>query len=1363
MSKGKKTLKECLEGELLTRIENIWIEAKKYHEKQQGDCIQGRLHCKAVEANLGKLIPDDKKEKELRQASLFVLSAAACLHDIGKIPCNDAEEQKMDHGERSRNIIIKEYECLGLEKGEAIAVADVVRAHNHGRLNELQRETRDIGSEEVNIIELAAIFRLADILETTHSRAPDILSRIMFPDGNEPPKWSARKAVTGWHLDEKNRIILQAVPKKDSLDDVYTMWEMMKEELSRMAFYLAKCGYPYELGGLDIDETFLESESGEEITRARPFPGMAFYDRKYARIFKGRKEEIGTLVSFVRIEPITRLIGESGVGKTSLIHAGLFPRLELTGWKCIWTTPSDNSIEEIKKRIWSEFYRKNIDSKISLFKVMKLAAEEQKPNNLLIVIDQFEDILNCGTQEILGDLASALMAVFSRTAIPNLRVLISFRVEAMTKLNSRILRRITGSARQFPSVELGLLTREGAGEAFLTGLESASIGPDPVQEEGEKELLDVILDDIQKNDDRLYPPYLQMVAETLCRKVDQNNPIITRKMYLEDLEGADSIIARYLMELLKELGSRKEKAERVLIFLISSAGEKVKKSLHELSQETGIDIEELSEIMTKMEDLRMVRRVGDCEFEIIHNHLRKIIDEELVKEEDRRIKFLEEQLNSFYYNYKEYKEEYGDPITFFPVWVDLYKYRKIIKIDEEKYPFILCIALWENVGLGWFWLRELNSRKILMFTKDLIRHRMENISNQASTIFVKKATHEDMDIINEMLKDDEQPVRKAAIEALGKITTHEDKDMILEMLLSEYGDIRKAAVEALGKITTHEDKDMIFKMLHDEYEDVRILAGNILVKIVTLVDKSKITELLKDDEQLIRKAAVEALGKIATHEDRGTIYKIMKTEYGDVRKAAVDALGEIATHEDIDIVIEMLSDNNEDIRKAAEEVFVKIAIHGDIDMIFEMLKESKEDFQMSNERKSEKRPNPARIAAAKAFAKIATHEDMDKVIETLHSGDEDIRKAAEEVFVKITAIRDRNLIKDLLNDEEWFVQRAAAKALEKIATHEDIDTVIELLKCEYGDVRRIAEEIFVKIATHKDLDNVIEKLHHEEWPIRMAAERVFIKIATAEDRNIISEMLHDEEWLIRRAAVDALGKIATIEDRDMIKAMLHDEEWSVQRAAVEALGRIATHEDIDTVTEMLNSEYGDVRRIAEEILVRIATFEDRDKTIKLLQSMYRDVRITAEDILTNTVTDENRDMITKMLKSRHEDARKAAVEALGKIAIHEDMNMIIEMLNDEEESVRKAAVEILGKLETDEDIDAVIEMLQSNYEDIQKAAVGILGKTTTDKGREHILDSLSEKASSSREEQRELLFKVLAELDKAYYCPVVPNSKENKE
>ncbi|MCP5106148.1 MAG: HD domain-containing protein, partial [bacterium] len=276
MPKGNKALREVIKGDLLIQLNEIWRKAGSYHDGQKGDNIQGTKHCKTVETNLEKLIPDDKKGKELKPVDLFVLSAAACLHDIGKVVTDDAKGWKSDHGKRSMEIILNEYDKLGLDKGQAIAVGYVVSVHGDGKLDELPRNPTVIGNEEISIIELAATFRLADMLDTNYQRAPEILSVIKFPDGNVPSKWRGRQAITGWYLDEQDRIILQASPKPEEIDAVYTLKSMMNEDLAKISPYLKLYKYPSELGKLDVGDVFIKPDLKKKAISQRPFPGMAF-------------------------------------------------------------------------------------------------------------------------------------------------------------------------------------------------------------------------------------------------------------------------------------------------------------------------------------------------------------------------------------------------------------------------------------------------------------------------------------------------------------------------------------------------------------------------------------------------------------------------------------------------------------------------------------------------------------------------------------------------------------------------------------------------------------------------------------------------------------------------------------------------------------------------------------------------------------------------------------------------------------------------------------------------------------------------------------------------------------------------------
>lgn len=1099
MTKVENKFRDIIKGDLRTLIDAVWAKAKiTYHNFQKGDNIQGTIHCETVEINLGKLIPDIKKETDLKQIDLFILSAAACLHDIGKVESNDTKVFKSNHGKVSREIILKDYQKLGLDKGQAIAVGDIVSVHDDGNLEELPKTPVAIGSESINIIELAAIFRLADMLDTSYQRAPEIIRDLKFPDENIPSKWRGRQSITGWYLDRNNRIILQAAPEKDNeIEAVYALLAMMREDLSKISPHLKHYGYPSELGELDIRGVFLDSQLKQRATLQRPFPGMAFYTKDDAGIFKGRDVEIKKLLSNISSWPITLLIGESGAGKTSLIHAGLFPKIEIMSWKFVWTRPFGSPKENIKKMIWSVFFEGEVDQRKSLLDIMKQAANKSKPHRLLIVMDQFEDVLNCNVQEILDAFINDLVAIQTGTIIPNLKVLISFREDAQVKLNSRLLKIITGSAQQFPSVELERLTREGAKAALQSGFGNAGIGLDTRIEEGQKQLIEIILDDIQKADDRLYPPYVQMVAETLCKKINTNNPIITKDIYLDQLKGADNIIARYLIERINEFGPQKANAEKILIFLTSSAGKKAQKSLMELRSETDIEIDALKEILNKMIDLRMARPIGDEKFEIIHDCLSKIVDEELVKDEDRTIKFLNEQLNSFSQSYKVH----GTPIMSFPFMANLYRSRRKIKISEEKYPLILCTCLYKEIALGWFWLKDVDREKMFEMIKVHLLHEIKDISDKAFEIFIRIVKPEDRQKIIELLHSENKVYRKAAIRALGNILNPDDKNTMIEMLNDKDKEIRWEAVETFVKFVNPEDRDKINDMLGDKNNVYsRVAAIKALGKIIKPDDRNKIIKMFSDENRTVRENALEVFVNIIKPEDRNMILKILQDEDEDnhIRVDAVDAFRKIAKREDRDVILSILQDEEDFIAKATTRIFADIVKDEDKAVILDMLNSVNKYV---------------RIAAIKALRKIAKAEDIKTVKILVYDKDESIKQSAIYAYTDVTKrLLGINGIINLLYDTDSDIQQYASEILPTIAKPEDKDKIIKMLSDRKNHcAREVAVMALGNIAKHEDMDTICSILSSDvSMAVRQAAVTTLVKIAKLEDSEFLLDYLAKE-------------------------------------------------------------------------------------------------------------------------------------------------------------------------------------------------------------------------------------------------------------
>src|SRR4051794_29720247 len=65
----------------------------------------------------------------------------------------------------------------------------------------------------------------------------------------------------------------------------------------------------------------------QALSPDNPWPGLDPFDERDGEYFHGRTAESGELLRLVRRELLTALFGRSGLGKTSLLKAGLFPLL----------------------------------------------------------------------------------------------------------------------------------------------------------------------------------------------------------------------------------------------------------------------------------------------------------------------------------------------------------------------------------------------------------------------------------------------------------------------------------------------------------------------------------------------------------------------------------------------------------------------------------------------------------------------------------------------------------------------------------------------------------------------------------------------------------------------------------------------------------------------------------------------------------------------------------------------------------------------------------------------------------------------------------------------------------------------------
>ncbi len=118
-----------------------------------------------------------------------------------------------------------------------------------------------------------------------------------------------------------------------------------------------------------------------------PYRGLESYDREHAELFFGRKDVIDDLEKRVETETLTVVLGASGTGKSSVVKAGLLPRLDRRdGWHVLPTVrPGRHPLVPLGLAIGTSATTTAIKAGIE-------ALCEEHPRTILF-IDQFEELV----------------------------------------------------------------------------------------------------------------------------------------------------------------------------------------------------------------------------------------------------------------------------------------------------------------------------------------------------------------------------------------------------------------------------------------------------------------------------------------------------------------------------------------------------------------------------------------------------------------------------------------------------------------------------------------------------------------------------------------------------------------------------------------------------------------------------------------------------------------------------------------------------------------------------------------------------------------------------------------------------------
>jgi len=148
-----------------------------------------------------------------------------------------------------------------------------------------------------------------------------------------------------------------------------------------------------------------------EVDAEHPWPGLAPFAEDLSKYFHGRGGEIAALLRLIQRETLTVLFGQSGLGKTSLLLAGLFPVLRESDYWPIYfrldqSSDSPDLSYQVREIIGDELRRGEIDgpfpeSRETLWEYFHRRDVDfwNKRNRLVtpvLVFDQFEEFFTLG-------------------------------------------------------------------------------------------------------------------------------------------------------------------------------------------------------------------------------------------------------------------------------------------------------------------------------------------------------------------------------------------------------------------------------------------------------------------------------------------------------------------------------------------------------------------------------------------------------------------------------------------------------------------------------------------------------------------------------------------------------------------------------------------------------------------------------------------------------------------------------------------------------------------------------------------------------------------------------------------------------
>lgn len=358
-------------------------------------------------------------------------------------------------------------------------------------------------------------------------------------------------------------------------------------------------------------------EKPQDIAKA-PYKFLSYYDISDRGIFFGRDAAIDELSGQITRKKVVILNGQSGSGKTSLINAGVIPRLAENGYRYVsirdYTAPLRQLREFIRGK--PEFGGRDVGDQ-SLLEILRSIRNKQKLP-VVLIFDQFERFFvavdpatrRAFLEEMRQCLESGLCA-------DELNLVFSLRQDFFGQLVSEAEAVIPTFWNESHHHNLRTLSPNEARQAILGPLKDvANVSFDI------RFVDDVLLPQLMREGEseaEIEPPHLQIVCNQLyvearrkyAQQMEDGQPALIGDELYSELGKAEGMLRDYLDNVVSRItGADPEKTgivRSILKLMIETTGTRRFKPLVELLADLpDVPTSEAEETLNKLQDSRVL-------------------------------------------------------------------------------------------------------------------------------------------------------------------------------------------------------------------------------------------------------------------------------------------------------------------------------------------------------------------------------------------------------------------------------------------------------------------------------------------------------------------------------------------------------------------------------------------------------------------------------------------------------------------------------------------------------------------------------------------------------------------------------------